>query len=70
MSPPIYLRPEAWLDAKEASTWYEERNPGLRFDFLGELGPVLERVEENPLQFPEIGGSTHWALFRRFPYGI
>ena len=58
--PEVIVRPGAQADIREAALWHESRRPGLG----------IERIEQNPLQFPEIESGVRRALLRRFPYAI
>jgi plasmid stabilization system protein ParE len=35
-----------------------------------ESTPFVERIAQNPLQFPEIGSGVRRALLQRFPYAL
>lgn len=68
MSRRINLRPEAEAEISEATTWYEERGPGLGSAYLDEVARVLRVIAEAPDHYPIVGGSIRKAVFRRFPY--
>jgi len=70
MTRQLIIRPEADLDVEEAAAWYEDQRAGLGFRFLSELGQILERIVESPLQFPEIEEGARRGLLHRFPYGV
>lgn len=54
----------------EAFGWYEERKPGLGYEFLAEVRVIFKQVEENPLRHSEIYRKARRALVRRFPYKV
>lgn len=70
MTRPLFLRPEAKLDIREAFDWYEGERPGLGQDFLDEARKALRRVHEHPLRYPKIRGETRRSLLNRFPFSI
>jgi toxin ParE1/3/4 len=66
----VVVRPEAQADIREAALWYESRRSGLGSEFTLRFDVLVERIAQNPLQFPEIGSGVRRALLRRFPYAI
>jgi plasmid stabilization system protein ParE len=66
----LVTRLQAQLDVEEATSWYENRRPGLGLRFLEELEYVLKRVTAAPLQFPAIHPGVRRALLNRFPYSV
>ena len=71
----VELAPEALDEATGATSWYENRRPGLGSQFLNELEATLSRIGEAPASFPrlldvspELG--VRRVLMRRFPYGL
>lgn len=66
----LVLRPPVERDLDEASTWYEERRPGLKKDFLGAVESALFRIEETPRLYPAIHLDIRRAPLDRFPYGV
>ena len=61
MSRRLVLRVQAETDIDEAASRYETERAGLG---------VLERIEENPFQFPIVHQETRRGMLRRFPYGV
>jgi toxin ParE1/3/4 len=47
-----------------------ESTAGIRSEFTLRFDALVERIAQNPLQFPEIGSGVRRALLRRFPYAI
>lgn len=66
----VIVRPGAQADIREAALWYESRRPGLGSEFTLRFDALVERIAQNPLQFPEIGSGVRRALLQRFPYAI
>ena len=64
------ILPQAELDVSDAAAWYEQRRAGLGGEFLDELDSVLQRVINNPSQFPKIKNQIRRALLHRFPYAV
>jgi plasmid stabilization system protein ParE len=61
-------------DLSEAWAWYNRQQPGLGAEFLSAVEPLLESIENRPLQFPKLETESarhlRYALVRRFPYRI
>lgn len=70
MSRGLVLQNQAELDVDEAMSWYESERAGLGVEFLQDLNTLLERIEENPFQFPIVHTEMRRGMLRRFPYGV
>jgi len=68
--PGAIVRRRARADVREAVLWYEGERPGLGVEFTLEFDAIVARISQNPVQFPEVGGSARRALLRRFPYAV
>ncbi|MQP68669.1 type II toxin-antitoxin system RelE/ParE family toxin [Niveispirillum sp. SYP-B3756] len=66
----VRLTPPAEADLEEALTWYGGIREGLAAHFLDEFERLLERLRDNPHQFPPVRRDIRRAGFRRFPYGL
>lgn len=66
----IEIRPEARNEMHQAFAWYEEKQPGLGYQFLFAVDVALERIRRHPKTFPLIEDEVRKALLRRFPYAI
>jgi microcin C transport system substrate-binding protein len=66
----LILRPRAKLDVEGAALWYESKREGLGLQFLEELDYVMNRVGDNPLQFPEnnLASGADYSIDFRTPY--
>ena len=62
--------PAARLDVIDAQDWYERQAQGLGGRFRREIDIQVERIVENPLQFPEMLADVRRVRLRRFPYGL
>ncbi|MEW6348620.1 MAG: type II toxin-antitoxin system RelE/ParE family toxin [Thermodesulfobacteriota bacterium] len=70
MTWPLIIHPEAQLDIEEAAFHYETQRPGLADRFLSELDRLLQRIGNNPHQFPLVGRDVRRGLLHRFPYNV
>lgn len=66
----LLVSPDAECDAESAARWYWERGKSLGARLLDEPGHALERIHENPVQFPRIEGQARRALSGTFPNGV
>src|SRR4051812_41956234 len=67
---PIVIRPAAAADIEDAFVWYEQKRPGLGFEFLKVIDEALAAIQRAPQLQPVIHRNARRALLRRFPYGI
>src|SRR5690349_8946961 len=67
---PLEIRPRAEREIQEAAQWYQHQSPGLGPAFLEVVEHALDRIAENPLQFPIVYRDARRALLRQFPYGV
>lgn len=70
MSRRLVLQIQAEVDVDQAMAWYESERTGLGIEFLQDLNVLLERVEDNPLQFPLVHQEMRRGMLSRFPYGV
>lgn len=66
---------EAEEEAEEAARWYEQRSPGLGYDFLAELRTAFKQISAYPTRPSRVnsrleGVELRRFLLRRFPYMI
>ena len=66
----LVFRPEAQKELLEAQTWYEERSPGLGFEFARAVDVAVGRALRMPLAFPRIEAEFRHVIARKFPYSI
>jgi plasmid stabilization system protein ParE len=67
---PIFFGPAARAEIIEAANWYAANAPVLAARFTGEVDAVVERIADNPLQFPVALKDVRRAKLRRFPYTL
>jgi plasmid stabilization system protein ParE len=66
----VRLTSPAEAELAAAIEWYAGARADLVSRFLDEYEALLERLSDNPQQFPIVRGNVHRAGFRRFPYGL
>lgn len=66
----IVFTPAARFELMDAQSWYENEMPGLGTRFLAEVSALIERIQENPQQFPVVYKNVRRALLRHFPYAL
>jgi plasmid stabilization system protein ParE len=66
----VRIHPAALEEASVATNWYAERSLRAAERFLDELDQAIERIAENPQQFPEYIYGTRRVVLYRFPYVI
>jgi len=70
MSRRLIVRPEAEAEMTDAFDWYEDRVPGLGFEFLLCVDAVFSAIQRTPQHYPCVHKTARRALSRRFPYEI
>jgi ParE toxin of type II toxin-antitoxin system, parDE len=66
----VVFRIEAQKELLEARAWYEERSPGLGFEFARAVDVAIEQAIRMPLTFPIIEAEFRHVMTRKFPYSI
>lgn len=66
----VVFRPEALQELLAAQAWYEERSPGLGFEFARAVDTALAMVSRMPDAFPFIDDDFRHVITRKFPYSI
>jgi toxin ParE1/3/4 len=54
----------------EAQDWYDREVTGLGRRFRQAIDPMIERMSQNPRQFPAVFKQVRRALVRHFPYSL
>jgi plasmid stabilization system protein ParE len=66
----LKINPFAEEDLEDSFDYYEHQKEGLGKEFLDEVKTRLNRVTENPNQFPKNRKGIRKALTNRFPFII
>ncbi len=66
----LILTQAARAELIEAQTWYEREAAGLGRRFRQAIATLMERMANNPRQFPVVFKNVRRALLRRFPYSL
>lgn len=66
----LVVRPEAAAELLEAQAWYEQRSPGLGFEFARAADAAVARAVRMPLAFPRIEADFRHVITRKFPYSV
>lgn len=67
---PIRFTEAARAELIEAHGWYEAEAPGLGHRFRAEIDSVVERMADNPRQFPMVFKTLRRARAKKFPYAL
>jgi len=60
----------AIADVKSAVAWYRKRNPKIALDFIEELRPAADVIQDAPERWPIGENDTRRFLLWRFPFAI
>ena len=66
----LVFRPEAQRELLDAQAWYEERSPGLGFEFARAVDAATARALRMPLAYACIEGEFRHVITRKFPFSI
>ncbi len=69
MHPVVFTLP-ARAELIDAQDWYESEASGLGRRFRAAVDAVIQRMSDNPRQFPVVYKIIRRALLRRFPYAL
>ena len=67
---PVRFTEAARTELIEAQDWYEAQAPGLGRRFRAEIDDVVQRMSDNPRQFPVIFKKVRRARATKFPYAL
>jgi plasmid stabilization system protein ParE len=62
--------PPAAREVKAAARYYEERVPGLGFEFISEVQAAIRRIVAHPQAWCPLDDDFRRCRTSRFPYGI
>ena len=57
-------------DVRSAVDFYNAEKPGLGREFWWEIVACLQRIQENPRAWTDIGDGVRRCITHRFPYGV
>ena len=57
-------------EVREAARYYEEKVPGLGFDFINEVRSAVRRILAHPQAWCPLDDQFRRCRTSRFPYGI
>jgi plasmid stabilization system protein ParE len=66
----VIFTPAARVELIDAQDWYEGEATGLGRRFRQAIDALIERMSDNPRQFPIVFKNVRRALLRRFPYSL
>ena len=64
------LLPPAAREVREAARYYEEKVPGLGFDFITEVRAAIRRILAHPEAWCPLDDEFRRCRTSRFPYGL
>jgi toxin ParE1/3/4 len=62
--------PPAARELKEPARYYEEKAPGLGFDFIAEVRAAVRRILAHPKAWCPLDAEFRRCRTARFPYGV
>jgi plasmid stabilization system protein ParE len=66
----VIFTPAARAETIQAQDWYDDESPGLGERFESAVDDILQRIRENPRQFPIVRKDIRRALLHRFPFAL
>jgi hypothetical protein len=67
---PIRFDKRAARDIEQAREWHDARDPGLGDKFVARVNETLDRIEQNPYQYPVRFLDARRADLHQFRYGL
>jgi plasmid stabilization system protein ParE len=67
---PLRFTEAARAELIDAHDWYEAEAPGLGHRFRAEIDSVVERMADNPRQFPMVFKTLRRGRAKKFPYAL
>ena len=64
------LLPLAALEIREAAKYYEEKVPGLGFEFIEAVRAAIRRILAHPLAWAPLDHEFRRCRTSRFPFGL
>lgn len=66
----LVFRPEARKELLAAQAWYQQRSPGLGFEFARAMDAAIAKALRIPLAFARVEGEFRHVILRKFPYSL
>lgn len=66
----VVFHPEAWEEMLESARFYEEREEGLGWEFLGAVQDTTRRIEAFPLAGPVERADIRKGFVSGFPFTV
>jgi hypothetical protein len=66
----FYFHPDAELELDRGVEYYEQFQPGLGFQFAGEVYAAITRIIQYPDACSVLSRNSRRCLVSRFPYGV
>ena len=63
MTWPVEFHPEAISEAREANSWYSDKNPAAAEAFMAELDKAVSKISTAPESWPEFLPGLRRILF-------
>jgi plasmid stabilization system protein ParE len=67
---PVVFTQAARAELIDAQDWYEAEAPGLGRRFRAEIDTAVQRMADNPRQFPVVFKTLRRARAKKFPYAL
>jgi plasmid stabilization system protein ParE len=64
------FHPEAEEEFRAAIDYYEDREPGLGYDFFLEVFTAIQNIITHPHAWPVVEEDVRRCLVNRFPFGV
>lgn len=66
----MILRPRAYWDLEDASSWYNSKQDGLGARFLANVNDFLRRISDNPYLYAIVRKDTRSGRVAKFPFAV
>lgn len=66
----MILRPRAYWDLEDASSWYNSQQDGLGTRFLANVNECLRRINDNPYLYAIVRKDARCGRVAKFPFGV
>lgn len=66
----LFVRSRFLTQLMKEADWYEAGEEGIGDEFLDTIQGLINRIEDNPLQFPKVSAAARVAITRRFPFNV